>query len=209
MAPDETPIVDGGIGPAEPAGGRLTSGPSGNPRQLTPRERRRRIILLAILIALLLLLSYLTYYYVQNRRLPTMSLAPAASDYVQPPRYLYSISGTGASELNRPVGVGVAEDGRVYVVDFGNRRVNVFANRGTLPVLLQEDVRGRSGQPVHLAVKGNEVWVSDRRYRTIFIFDLEGKYLRKYEPEWRQGLHVDPARVLVRHHRCAACHRCG
>ncbi len=201
--------MTGTSGPTSPPAGPLTAGPSGNPRQLTPRERRRRIILLAILIALLLLLSYLTYYYVQNRRLPTMNLAPAASDYVQPPRYLYSISGTGASELNRPVGVGVAEDGRVYVVDFGNRRVNVFTNRGRYLFSFNKTSEGDLVNPVHLAVKGNEVWVSDRRYRTIFIFDLEGKYLRKYEPEGGKDFDVDPARVLVRHHRCAACHRRG
>jgi len=40
--------------------------------------------------------------------------------------------------------------------------------------------------PVHLAIKGNEVWVTDRRLRSIFVFDLEGKFLRKFEPSNQQ-----------------------
>ena len=55
--------------------------------------------------------------------------------------------------------------------------------RGRYLFSFKKTSEGNLVNPVHLAVKGNEVWVSDRRYRTIFIFDLEGKYLRKYEPE--------------------------
>jgi DNA-binding beta-propeller fold protein YncE/predicted nucleic acid-binding protein len=154
-----------------------------DPRKLTSRERRRRVIVLSLLLLLLLLLGWMAYHYTVNRRLPSFGITPpGSSNAIAPPEYLYSISGNGASEIRRPVGVGVADDGRVYVVDFGNRRVSVFTNAGRYLFSFNKTAEGNLVSPVHLVVKGREVWVSDRRYRTIFIFDLEGKYLRKFEP---------------------------
>jgi DNA-binding beta-propeller fold protein YncE len=85
--------------------------------------------------------------------------------------------------MTRPVGLGVAADGRVYVVDFGNRRVSVFTNAGRYLFSFDTTADGKLRNAVHLAVKGNEVWVSERFFRTIYVFDLEGKYLRKFTPK--------------------------
>jgi len=185
MAPDQNLPDNGGgpvIGAPESSGG---FGPkaSADPRKLTTREKRRRIALLVGLLLLLLLLSYVTYYFVQNRRLPSLGISTATSEYIAPPRYLYSIAGQGSSEMLRPVGVGVGADGRVYVVDFGNRRVSVFTNAGRYLFSFSNTEDGELVNPVHLMIKDNEVWVSERRHRTIYVFDLEGKYLRKYEPK--------------------------
>lgn len=151
-----------------------------NPRGLTRKERRRRWILLVLLLLLLALLAYSTYYYVRNRSLPTMRLGGATAA-VEPPQYLYSITGKGVTALDRPVGLGVAADGRVYVVDFGNRRVSVFTNAGRYLFSFNQVEGGVLRNPVHLVVKDNEVWVTDRRLREIFVFDLEGKFLRTFE----------------------------
>jgi len=181
MVPDETPVVSSG---PEAEVAVYGSGPQQtDPKKLTTRERRRRSILLALLILVLLLLSYFTYYFVQNRRLPSIGVEPAGSDYVPPPRYLYSISGDGNSEMFRPVGVGVAADGRVYVADFGNHRVSVFTNPGAYLFSFSKTADGTLENPVHLAVKGDEVWVSDRRFRKIYVFDLEGNYKREFKPK--------------------------
>lgn len=184
-AETEPGFVGGDDGVGADAGSDSPTGslPLSDPRHLTARERRRRLILLTILILLLLLLSYLAYYFVMNRRLPTLGLRPAGSDYVAPPRYLYSIEGKGPTAMNRPVGVSVAADGNVYVVDFGNRRVSVFTNDGKYLFSFKSTADGTLLNPVHLAVRGNEVWLSDRYYRTIYIFDLQGNYLRKFVPK--------------------------
>ena len=171
MAPDIEQL------PVEPT----SPGPQSDPRKMTRRELRRRIILLTLLVLLLALLSWLAYYSTTNRRLPTLGIAPPGADQIAPPQFLYSISGTGASELRRPVGVGVAADGRVYVVDFGNKRVSVFTNAGRYLSSFSKTEDGKLVNPVHLVVRNNEVLVSDRKYRCIYIFDLSGKYLRKYE----------------------------
>ncbi|PKQ15032.1 MAG: hypothetical protein CVT67_11210 [Actinobacteria bacterium HGW-Actinobacteria-7] len=151
-------------------------------RSLTPRERRRRIILLTVLLILLALLAYSTYFFFQNRRLPIVQVAPP-KEAVKPPQFLYAISGTGTNELSRPVGVAVAPDGRVYVVDFGHRRVSVFTNAGRFLFAFSRVDSGVLRNPVHLWIKDGEVWVTDRRLQTIFVFDLEGKFKRRFVPK--------------------------
>jgi DNA-binding beta-propeller fold protein YncE len=181
MAPEEMPEV---VETPEESGLDLGDLPRRNdPRQLTTREKRRRWILLTILALLLALLSYLAYYFAMNRRLPGLELAPVATDFIPPPIYLYSISGKDAASLVRPVGLGVADDGRVYVVDFGHSRVSVFTNAGRYLFSFNKTADGTLKSPVHLAVKGNEVWVSERAFDAIYIFDLQGKYLRKFIPK--------------------------
>ncbi len=158
--------------------------PPKDPRRMTGRERRRRIVLLTILLLLLGLLAYTAYYYAQNRRLPTLGIAPPGANIVTPPQFLFAFSGEGANTLKRPVGVGVGPDGRVYVVDFGNKRVSIFTNQGRFLSSFNTVGEGaKLSNPVHLAIKGNEVWVTDRRLRSISVFDLEGKFLRTFEPK--------------------------
>lgn len=150
--------------------------------QMTPRERRRRIIALTVLVLLLALLSYATYYFIQNRRLPVVDIA-APEQPLEPPRFLYAITGEGDNELTRPVGVGVSQDGRVYAVDFGKRRVSVFTNGGEYLFSFQDVDGGKQlRNPVHLVIEGDEVWVTDRRLRGIYVFDLDGKYKRTFVP---------------------------
>lgn len=156
--------------------------PPGEPtHRLTRRELRRRYILLAILILLLALLAYAAYYFTQNRRLPILDIGqPAAA--ISPPRYLYSITGAGVNEIESPVGVGVAANGRVYAVDFGKRRISVFTTNGRFLFSFNEVAGDVLKNPVHLWVKDEEVWVTDRRHRAIFVFDLDGTYLRTFDP---------------------------
>jgi DNA-binding beta-propeller fold protein YncE len=178
MAPENLTTQDDSGTPGEP----LAEERSGGPRTLTSRERRRRFILLAILLLLLALLAYATYYFFENRRLPVVQMA-APEEVIEPPQYLYSITGTGDNELSRPVGLGVAEDGRVYVVDFGKRRISVFTNDGRYLFSFAEVDDGVLRNPVHMWIKGGEVWVTDRRLQAILVFDLEGQFLRRFEPQ--------------------------
>jgi len=158
-----------------------STAPSEGKRRLTRRERRRRYILLAILLLLLALLAYASYYFIQNRRLPVLDIAePVAA--VQPPRYLFSITGAGVNELQSPVGVGVSDSGRVYVVDFTKRRISVFTTNGRFLFSFNKTKDDVLRNPVHLWVKGEEVWVTDRRQRTIYVFDLDGRFKREFVP---------------------------
>jgi sugar lactone lactonase YvrE len=158
--------------------------PAKDPNKLTGPERRRRIVLLTILLLLLAVLAYMAYYYTQNRRLPTLGIAPPGANTVAPPEFLYAFSGEGANQVKRPVGVAIGPDRRVYVVDFGNKRVSIFTNEGRYLSSFNTVEDGKKlSNPVHLVIKGNEVWVTDRRLRSISVFDLEGKFLRTFEPK--------------------------
>lgn len=158
--------------------------PPKDPSRLTGPERRRRIALLVFLLLLLALLGYTAFYFTQNRRLPTLGIAPPGASTVNPPQFLFSFSGEGANTLKRPVGVAIGPDRRVYVVDFGNKRVSVFTDAGRFLFAFNAVADGKTlTNPVHAAIKGNEVWVTDRRLRSISIFDLDGKFLRTFEPK--------------------------
>jgi len=150
---------------------------------LTRRQKRKRVILLVLLLLLLALLSYATFYFVQNQRLPSVNLGtPQAA--LEPPQYLFSITGNeGKGQLKRPAGVDIAEDGRVYVVDAGNRRMSVFAPRGRYLFSFGTSGKGQLRAPVNVAISGSEVWVTERRFRTIYVYDLEGKFLRSFSPK--------------------------
>ncbi|HSK48096.1 MAG TPA: hypothetical protein VLA05_08865, partial [Coriobacteriia bacterium] len=152
------------------------------PAPLTAREKRRRIVLLILLLALLAALAGLGYYWARNRQMPVPSLG-REGEALAPPEFLFSITGTGANRLQKPVGVDVAPDGRVYVVDFGKRRVSVFNPEGQFLFSFNKTKKETLRNPVHLQVKGNEVWVTDRRLKGIYVFGLDGKYIREFKPK--------------------------
>ena len=184
QTPDADPGVAGSPDQASPSPSRHPLPTrAGDPKRLTGPEKRRRIILLTLLVLLLALLAYLTFYFVQNRRLPVIGISPPGANAVTPPQFLFSFSGTGANQLKRPVGVGIGPNRRVYVVDFGNKRVDAFADDGKFLFSFNSTKDGKLENPVHLAIKGNEVWVTDRRLKNIYIFDLDGKFLRVFEPK--------------------------
>jgi DNA-binding beta-propeller fold protein YncE len=178
--PAETLDQDGSL---PPVSSHVPPIPPKDPKRLTGPERRRRIVLLTFLLLLLAVLAYVAYYYTQNKRLPTLGIAPPGQNLVTPPQFLYAFSGEGANQVKRPVGVAIGPDRRVYVVDFGNKRVSIFTNAGRYLSSFNTVADGKKlSNPVHLVIKGNEVWVTDRRLRSISVFDLEGKFLRTFEP---------------------------
>jgi DNA-binding beta-propeller fold protein YncE len=148
------------------------------------RARRRRIALLAALCAALAVLTYAAYYYVQNRRLPIPQVV-ASAQTVDPPHYLYSFSGTAKQAMTLPTGIGIIGN-RVYVTDFAYRTVRAYTTDGAYlfdfgPIADGKNVRLDS--PVHIAIGPDDtVWVTDRALKGIYVFDENGKYLRKFVP---------------------------
>jgi len=70
-------------------------------------------------------------------------------------------------------------------VDFGKRRISVFDPEGRYLFAFNKVEDGDATQlrnPVHLQVKGDEVWVTDRRLRGIYIFGLDGSFKRRFAP---------------------------
>ena len=149
------------------------------------RARRRRITTLVVLAAVLAALSYAAFYYAQNRRLPIPEVVAGAQSTFQPPEFLFSFSGTDAQAMTKPTGIGVVGD-TVYVTDFSLRTVRAYTRDGAYlfdfgPI--KDGTNKAMNSPVHIAVsKSNEIWVTDRGLKGVYIFNAAGTFLRKFVP---------------------------
>ena len=144
------------------------------------RAQKRKIVVIAVLVFLLALLGGYYAFYQATHQL-SFNISPTASpNSIQPPQFLYSFSGSASLKLQRPIGVTVDGD-RVYAVDSVGRRILVFDQAG--------DFKSSFGAsqtviPLNLArnPKNNELYVTDRRLRSIQRYDLNGKYLGDFNP---------------------------
>jgi DNA-binding beta-propeller fold protein YncE len=159
------------------------------------RARRRKLALLALLLLVLALLAYVAYYFDANRRLPLPQVTSGTTS-LEPPQYLYSITGQDRNALTKPIGLAVGRNGRAYVVDFGTRSVKVFTVEGSYLFSFNQIEDGANKtlrNPVHMTLDGSgNVWVTDRRLRSIYVFDADGKYLRKFVPDGNPGFEWSP-----------------
>lgn len=163
------------------------------------RARLWRIALLVALCALLAGLLYWAYYYSQNRRAPSFTLTTTATTQtVEPLAYLYSFAGTGAQSMTRPTGVAVIGD-RCYVTDYAYRTVRAYTLEGTYLFdfgAIKDGSATQMNSPVHLAVgPDNTVWVTDRALNAIYVFDRDGKFLRKFVPTGEDFSHWSPLAI--------------
>ncbi len=102
-------------------------------------------------------------------------------------------AGTEAGQFRSPRGVAVAENGRVYVLDTDNNRVQYFDENGTW--LGMWDAREQSGlnQPWGIAVgPDNSVYVADTWNHRMLKFDADGQFLA----EWYANDPSDPNKTF-------------
>lgn len=143
----------------------------------------RKIALLAILVALIAIVLFATWYYLAHRRLPIPRIGITAEEQVAPPEYVFSIAGpAGPDALTRPVGVAVL-GGSVYITDTEARVIRVYSLNGNYRfsfAAIEDGDNTRLGNPQHISAgpDGN-IYVSDRRLRSIYVFTAEGQYLRE------------------------------
>jgi DNA-binding beta-propeller fold protein YncE len=149
------------------------------------RARLRRLALLGVLALILAILAYAAFYYTQNRRLPIPEVV-VGSQKLEPPKFLYAFAGTGDKAMTRPTGIGIIGD-RVYVTDFAYRTVRAYSLTGDFLFEFGGITDGKSTRldsPVHIAIgPDNTVWVTDRTLRGVYVFDEDGKFLRKFVPD--------------------------
>ncbi len=144
------------------------------------RKRMRQIIAIVVLVILLALLAAAFVNYRSTRSLG-IDIQVNEADLLPMPQYLYSFSGEGQDRLVRPLGVLVSGN-RVYVTDSRRGVLDVFTKTGTK---IASWGKGKLVVPLYVAKhpKTGELWVSDRRTRSIAIFSSEGKFLRVFDPK--------------------------
>lgn len=88
--------------------------------------------------------------------------------------------GVESGEFNYPTNMDVDPDGRLYVVDTGNFRVQIFDNEGNFIKSLGEvgDTPGSFARPKGIALDSEgHIYVVDAAFQNFQIFDFEGNIL--------------------------------
>jgi DNA-binding beta-propeller fold protein YncE len=134
--------------------------------------------------------------------LALLAWSPAASAYPGlESSYLGSLGsvGTGGGQFEHPVGVAVAPNGHLWVVDQNNDRVEEFAPGGEYLGQIGSEGTG-PGQflrPTAIAFgPGGRFWVVDANNLRLQQFDEEGNFLRTLHPGGERTL-ADPEGVTV------------
>jgi DNA-binding beta-propeller fold protein YncE len=116
-------------------------------------------------------------------------------------KYLFEIKGGPGSPFNQPTDLAVGKNGRIYVLDGVNDRVQVFDSRGNFLFLFGKPGSGNGelNRPVGLETdRQGRVYIADSRNHRVQVFDSEGKYINKIIlPTKGTNLPPDPVDVLI------------
>jgi DNA-binding beta-propeller fold protein YncE len=87
--------------------------------------------------------------------------------------------GRGEGRLIGPQNLAVDEDGYLYVVDYGNRRIVKFDPDGVFILSFGPKLPGFPGflSPTGIAVRDGRIYAADSAARRIYTFDRNGSYL--------------------------------
>lgn len=147
---------------------------------MNPRQRRKKIAALVALLVSLLLVTLGLWYFLAKSALPIPQVPPDRG--INPPNYLYSITGSGSNSLLRPLGVAVNSDNLVFVADSQHGRVEVFTSGGQYRYAFNKVPGDRLVLPVYVAIApdGN-VYVTDRGRKKCYIFTPQGRYVNEIQ----------------------------
>lgn len=145
------------------------------------RSRRRKGILFILLAALVAALLMFTAWYLVFRK-PITTLPLPGITQQDLPHYVYSIYG-----MEAPLGVAVSPSGdRIYVTESGDdRQVHIYDSKGTeVGAFTPPKSTPEDRVPVYVALDPltGDVYVSDRPTASIYVFDGDGRFRRRFEP---------------------------
>jgi peptidylamidoglycolate lyase len=102
----------------------------------------------------------------------------------------------GPNEWNTVHSIAISKDRRLYVVDRGHRRFQVFDENGKFLDMFSTGVR--SSPYYHLITTDQSLWVSDGGTNRILKYDLKGNYLYGWgAPGGLQGQFAGPHQFTV------------
>lgn len=99
------------------------------------------------------------------------------------PLFHFGKAGTDPGEFKSPLGLDVDYQGRIYIADSGNHRIQIFDPRGQLLTyfILKEDRYGCPADPTDLVVdqKNNRLLIVDNDNHRFLSYTLDGKFLKE------------------------------
>jgi len=102
----------------------------------------------------------------------------------------------GPNEWNTVHSIAVSKDRRVFVVDRGHRRMQVFDENGKFLDMWTTGVR--SSPYAHIITTDQHIWMSDGGTNRILKYDLNGKYLYGWgAPGGQPGQFAGPHQITV------------
>ncbi len=115
------------------------------------------------------------------------------------PLFTFGKSGTGKGQVIYPYGMGSDKD-YLYVADMHNHRVSLYKFDGTFV----KNFAGENGKspfrlPTNVYVDGNEVFITDVGFHSLFIYGKDGKKIRQIGGKLgaREGQFAYPNAVCV------------
>ena len=146
------------------------------------RRQKRKIVLLALLFALLLALGAWFWNFRVTGSVAIPDLQQVAGDVLEQPTYMFSFSGSGANQLVNPLGV-LAYKGEVFVTDSQAGKIEVFNQIGG--TYIRTFQAGHLTTPLYLALnpKDGNIYVTDRRRRSVEVFTVAGTWVRTFNPQ--------------------------
>ncbi len=116
-------------------------------------------------------------------------------------KYLFEIKGGPNSPFNQPTDLAIGREGRIYVLDGVNARIQVFDSQGKYLFKFGAfgSGKGELNMPVGLDVdRQGKVYVADSRNHRLQIFDPDGNYLKTVKlPNEGVEQAPDPVDVLI------------
>ena len=139
------------------------------------------LIIVVLSIALVGTLSF-GFMYLQ-RSVPTglnTLIRTAKKPLNRPPTFQGHLQLPPEIKLNNPLGIAVAEDGRIFVADSGNSDIKVFTSDGQYSGKFGKQGKGPGEleYPTDLAVKAGKVYVADFKNNRVAVFNTDGTFDR-------------------------------
>jgi DNA-binding beta-propeller fold protein YncE len=140
------------------------------------------LIILVLLVGLGWVLWLGVQYFLTKQSITQLTgLPPIAGLFENQPRYLGSLEG-----VERPLGVAISSDGKVYVSESaGERMVRVFNPDGDeISALAPPGTEVASRVPLYVAISPeDEIYVSDRFNKAIYIWAADGSFVGTFQPQ--------------------------
>lgn len=109
---------------------------------------------------------------------------PTSADTADSGPFTYSHSigepGSGPGEFDQPIGLAVEENGKLYVSEGGNDRLQRFGADGESAAVWAEGI----GRPMHIALDGGRLLVPVYQQDRIQIFDGPGEEVDRFGGDW-------------------------
>lgn len=105
-------------------------------------------------------------------------------------------SGNGQFSFNSPQGIEIAPNGKVYIADDGNDRVQVFDMNGNY---LSQFSHSSLNGPRGLHLTNDYLYVVSRYSKQITVFDLDGNYIHSFSTgtTWPRDCYVYNSKIYV------------